>query len=195
MKKVLLVIPIFLTLLFLIATPALATVSQSAPSPADDATGLVPRDTTSFTITLASDASPFLMNGTITCVNTGQVATLSSVANGTATITFSPALSEQTKYRINANVSDITGGNVTWTNTSYNFTTGRQQLLSDSPNSAILKVITGLTTVLVALGLVYFTAVRFMNGDKGIKEMMEMVKILVFGLVFLGIVAAIIFTF
>lgn len=182
-------IPIFMMLLIMMATPALATVTPSAPSPADDATGLVPRDITTFTVTLATNGT--YMNGTITCVNTGQVATLSSVVNGTATLTFSPALSELTTYQMHVNVSD----DWSWSNTSYNFTTGRQQLLSDFDNSAIVKIIAGLTTVFIALGLVYFTAVRYINGKKGIKEMMEMVKILVFGLVFLGIVAAIILTY
>jgi len=174
----------------MMTVPALATVTQTSPSPADNATGLVPRDTTTFSVSLATNGTH--MNGTITCVNTGDVKTISSQLNGTQTLTFANPLAIQTTYQVWANVSD----DWSWTNTSYNFTTGNAQLLSDNSNNLITIIIVELVIVFIALALIYYTVNNFMQSKKkGIKEMMELIKVLFIGLIILTIVALIVSTF
>jgi len=67
--------------------------------------------------------------------------------------------------------------------------------MSETPNNVIVKLIAGLSTIFVALALVYVTATKYMAGKKGMKEMMELIKTLFIGLALLGVIGGIILMF
>lgn len=127
-----------------------ATVTQTSPSPPNDATG-VWINTPSFTLQL--NATNGNMNGYINMSN-GDTLTVTNQANGTQILTLTTPLNELTTYQIWANITDTDG----YTNSSYNFTTGTTFRLSEQEDifSTTQIVIIGIAIVLLFLGILYY---------------------------------------
>lgn len=150
LKKRYLLIPILLLFFMMFAPMATATITPSAPNPADNATGIWVNKPT-LTVSIAESNGEY-MNGTIILVNTGTTATLSAILNGTQTLTIPSAslpLTALTVYQWWVNVSNETA---VWVNTSYNFTTGTASRLSEySGFDATQLLLVGLILIVVAL--------------------------------------------
>jgi len=148
------ILPIALLLLLILAplvgayTPG---ITQSDPSPADNATNVYVRTTLSVTI---EEADGETMNGTILFVATSDTLTISTASNGSQVLTISSdnlPLAGTTTYQWWCNVSNETG---VWSNQSYNFTTGTYGRARDNPdlNAAQLLLI-GLIIIVIVLGV------------------------------------------
>lgn len=113
------------------------------------------------------------MNGTITCVETGDVYSITSQTNGTQTLTFASGslpLEASTTYQWWVNATDSDG----WTNTSYNFTSGVPRRMSEhtsmQDNTALTVMLAIVTVLVVVIG-----AMRTLDGKVTIKELIGLV--------------------
>lgn len=189
-KIILLCILTLVTLVFY--SSASATVTQSTPSPSDDATD-VDIHVGSFTILLNTSLSANTkMNGTIICVVPSLSENVVNATNGTQTLTL-PTLSYSTKYQIWVNISDV---NVSsgWKNTSYNFTTETAPSirLSDNVDDPTLIIIAGLLSLMIIL----WAVVLVWNVFKDTKKVnAQSIKDQLIILIVLGVIVTIILSF
>lgn len=143
---------------------AMATVVPTVPSPDDDATNVwVNQPTLSV---LLEESRGETMNGTITCVGTGDVYTISTQSNGTQTLTFpagSLPLEASTTYQWWVNVTNLTA---VWVNTTYTFTTGTPARMSENTGwSAQELLLIGLLGIVILL-VILFMAMEIINEKK-----------------------------
>lgn len=171
-----------LLVMVLFSIPALATVTPSAPNPADNDNDVF-YQIDEWTIVLTSNNFTYF-NGTITCVQTDDITTLTNAENGTATLTFASALDTLTTHQIWVNVTDE--ADWAWTNTSYNFTTTTTHL-RDNQNleerDLLLVVLLGTVICLVFL----VEAKRFLDGS--ITDYKELVSAIVMVMILIVIMS------
>jgi len=164
---------------------ALATVTPTTPSPVDDATGVWVNTPTLSVLLNCTNGTQ--MNGTITCVETGDTFSITAQTNGTQTLTFpsgSLPLTGLTTYQWWVNASDLDG----WTNTSYNFTTGSPARLSDQGLNAQQLLLVGLLSVVMLL-VVLFVAIDMIKEKKpDAKKLVTMLIAVVILVVALGFI-------
>lgn len=187
MKKTYLLGIVMLSCLLLFAGNALGAVTPTSPIPADDATGVWVNNPTLSVLLNTSGVTGTLMNGTITCVGTGDVYTITNQANGTQTLTFPSAskpLSATTTYQWWVNVSD---GD--WTNTSYNFTTGSPARMSENTGfDATELLLIGVLTIAMIL-VVLFVAIDMIHDKKpDTKKLMTILIAVIIMVIALGFI-------
>jgi hypothetical protein len=165
----------------------LTAITQTDASPADDATGVwVNQPTLSVLLNITEGGN---MNGTITCVTTGDTYTITNQPNGTQTLTFPSAslpLEATTTHQWWVNVSNSTG---VWVNTSYNFTTGSPARLSENTGfSATQLVLIGVLTLAMIL-VVLFVAMDMIHTKKvDAKKLMTMLIAVIIMVIALGFI-------
>jgi len=178
--------------LLLFSATASASITQSNPSPADDATDVYVR-TSEWNVTLVS-GNFSVFNGTMT-ISTGgtllSTTTLTNAVNGSSVLTIPEAslpLEASTVYQVWVNVSDEATWEGSWSNTSYNFTTGTAARLSDnsgfSAQQILLIAVLGIVICLVVVVMV----VEMADGKPDPKRLLSLILAVIILAVAMGFI-------
>lgn len=175
-----------LCLVLLSASAMGAGVTPSSPSPADDATN-VWVNTPTLTVVL-NEADGETMNGTMTLVATGDTYTISTMSNGTSSLTIASAnlpLTASTTYQWYVNVSNETG---VWTNTTYNFTTGTPARLSENTGFDTSQLLLIAFLSITVLLVIVFMVIEVMDGKPDLKRLFALLIAVIILVIAMGFI-------